>query len=70
MSFTKRLARTLRSWATRLDPPMPPPWPARVTLTAAPGSDADDDFINDMLLRDAMFRALNRYSPKCLPAQA
>jgi hypothetical protein len=64
----KRLAPALRSWLARLDPPAPAQVAPIILTTNDP--DPDGRFVDDLILRDTMFRALNRYSPRRLPAQA
>ncbi len=64
-------AATLKRLAARIDP-APMQIMAAASLDPAPGDQTAfaEKFCNDMILRDAMFRALNRYSPRRVTAQA
>ena len=70
----KALASMLRRLADRIDAPMVPLpiAPEASASTAARGRRirTDDEFVDELILRDALHRALNRYSPLRLPAQA
>ena len=64
-----KLAKLLRGAADRLAP-QPSPTPGVPTITLTASAISDDDFLNDLILRDALRRALNRYQPFRPPAQA
>jgi len=67
MKLHHRLARTLRGWADRLDPPAINP--AR-SLVAVAGVGPEMAKANRMILAMHLRRALRRYSPEEQPAQA
>jgi hypothetical protein len=63
----KPLASLLRGLADRLDPT---PAPSMLPVSPDAQGVSDDRFIDNLILRDALDRALNRYQPFRPPAQA
>ena len=61
------IARLLRRLADRIDPVLPV-----AAMPSAPDAEGDsaERFLDDLVLRDALHRALNRYQPFRPPAQA
>ena len=55
--------------ADRIDAPSRAVAP-RSAATTNTQSDSDDRFVDNLILRDALHRALNRYQPFRPPAQA
>jgi hypothetical protein len=67
-AIKNRVAFVLRALADRLEPPAvlvaePDPEPGAATLYAR-------KFCDDLVLRDALYRSLRRYSPTEIPGQA
>ncbi|HET7545166.1 MAG TPA: hypothetical protein VFK05_35115 [Polyangiaceae bacterium] len=63
------LAKLLRRAADRLAP-LPPPRGPVAGMSAIAAANSDERFVDDLVLRDALHRALNRYQPFRPPAQA
>ena len=70
MTLAKTLASALVRLAARLDPPAPVPTTSAEHDSGDTQLDLAQRMIDDMILRDALSRALGRYSPKSLPGQA
>jgi hypothetical protein len=68
MNFRRRLAVGLRALAERLDPP--PASPSPLKLDGETDTEFARRMADDMILRDALHRALRRYSPREDPGQA
>jgi len=67
MRLPQRLARTLRSWADRIDPPANSAKQARAAASSVGPEMAK---ANRMVFEIHLRRALRRYSPAEQPAQA